>query len=142
MTTLTRLSTPASRTAALGGAAAVTALAAALVLYAVDPVEGWFYPQCPLLAVTGLLCPGCGTLRSLHALLNGAVAASIGYNPLLWAAAPFALVAAVRHGLARIGLTTAPRPLRAVSIRIILVVLVGYSILRNLPFFPFDLLAP
>jgi hypothetical protein len=142
MTTRTLLSTPYTRTAAIGGGVAITAAAAVLVLYAVDPVQGWFYPQCPLLALTGLLCPGCGTLRSLHALLNGAVAASIGYNPLLWAAAPFGILAALRHGLARLGIAAPPPRLRAATIWTILAVLVAYSVLRNLPVAPFHLQAP
>jgi len=142
MTTRVLLSTPSSRTAALAAAAAVIAVAGIVVLYAVDPVQGWFYPRCPLLAVTGLLCPGCGTLRSLHAVLNGAVAASIGYNPLLWAAAPFGILAAVRHGLARMGLAASPPRLRAAATWAILAVLVSYTVLRNLPLAPFHLLAP
>ena len=34
----------------------------------VDPNVAGHYPTCPILAVTGWYCPGCGTLRAVHAL--------------------------------------------------------------------------
>ena len=40
---------------ALGGVLAV--------LFVFDPVTAHIFPTCPMCAVTGLYCPGCGTLR-------------------------------------------------------------------------------
>ncbi len=37
---------------------------------------------CPLHAVTGLYCPGCGTLRALYDLLHGDMAGALGHNVL------------------------------------------------------------
>lgn len=37
---------------------------------------------CPLHAVTGLYCPGCGTLRALHDILHGDVVGALGHNAL------------------------------------------------------------
>ena len=37
----------------------------------VDPNQPGHYPTDPFLAITGLYCPGCGTLRALHALARG-----------------------------------------------------------------------
>ncbi|GGO51125.1 hypothetical protein GCM10012287_32420 [Streptomyces daqingensis] len=48
----------------------------------VDPNEPGHYPVCPLLALTGVYCPGCGGLRSAHALAHGDVAAALGANAL------------------------------------------------------------
>lgn len=60
---------------------AVSAACIALAVYTFfDPSSGWF-PPCPFRAVTGLLCPGCGSQRAVHALLNADIASAWGYNP-------------------------------------------------------------
>ncbi|MFG2992969.1 DUF2752 domain-containing protein [Streptomyces sp. NPDC048257] len=49
---------------------------------AVDPNEPGHYPVCPLFRLTGILCPGCGGLRSAHAFANGDLAVAFGANAL------------------------------------------------------------
>ena len=63
---------------------AVTAagLAAGAALFAVDPNEPGHYPTCPFLFITGYYCPGCGSLRAVHALTHGDVGAAVGLNVL------------------------------------------------------------
>jgi hypothetical protein len=56
--------------------------AAAVVLVAFDPATTWWFPSCPFRALTGWLCPLCGSLRAVHALLRGAPAAALALNPL------------------------------------------------------------
>ena len=46
-----------------------------------DPNAPGHYPPCPFLAVTGLWCPGCGSLRALHALLHLDVGTALARNP-------------------------------------------------------------
>jgi len=59
----------------------VLAAAAALVA-ACDPATTWWFPSCPFHALTGWLCPLCGSLRAVHALLRGSPAAALTFNPL------------------------------------------------------------
>ena len=59
----------------------VLAAAAALVA-AIDPAATWWFPSCPFHALTGWLCPLCGSLRAVHALLQGSPAAAVTFNPL------------------------------------------------------------
>ena len=59
-----------------------TATAAAVVLVAFDPATTWWFPSCPFHAFTGWLCPLCGSLRAVHALLHGFPAAAFALNPL------------------------------------------------------------
>ncbi|MFF4389722.1 MULTISPECIES: DUF2752 domain-containing protein [unclassified Streptomyces] len=49
---------------------------------AVDPNEPGHYPVCPLFRLTGVLCPGCGGLRSAHAFANGDLVTALGANAL------------------------------------------------------------
>jgi hypothetical protein len=58
------------------------ALAAAVLLFVFDPAGTWWFPPCPLRALTGWLCPFCGSLRAFHALLRGAPRVALGLNPL------------------------------------------------------------
>ena len=57
--------------------------AAVAVLFVFDPTFSTFYPGCLFYRTTGLLCPGCGSLRALHQLLHGNFATALRYNPLL-----------------------------------------------------------
>jgi hypothetical protein len=101
-----------------------------------------WYPPCPLHAMTGVLCPGCGSARVLHDLAHGDLRSACAHNILIVAAIPFlaawALLSfwrAVRHNLP---------PLRAPlgAARVVLIVVVVFWIARNLPWHPFTLLAP
>ncbi|MBK8867092.1 MAG: DUF2752 domain-containing protein [Actinomycetales bacterium] len=58
-------------------------VAATAYLYAVNPGESGRYLPCPILATTGFYCPGCGGLRSAHALMHGNVAESLSFHPLV-----------------------------------------------------------
>lgn len=71
---------------------AAAALAAAVVVAAVDPNTPGHYPTCPVLAVTGLFCTGCGTLRAMHALLHADLLGALAMNPLAVLLAPVAVV--------------------------------------------------
>jgi hypothetical protein len=56
--------------------------AVVLPLAAFDPATTWWFPSCPFSALTGWLCPLCGSLRAVHALLHGAPVAAFALNPL------------------------------------------------------------
>ena len=122
------------------------ALAGAAVLYTFNPVGSGFYPPCPFRAATGLHCPGCGSTRGLHALLHGRVWAAFRFNPLMVAALPFLLAAFVRHTRRVFGWERPDaRPRRilpAAWIWALFVLVMAYWVLRNLPFRPFNWLAP
>jgi len=55
-------------------------LIAAAILFLFDPAEIALYPKCPFYVITGYQCPGCGTLRGLHALLHGQLIQAMRFN--------------------------------------------------------------
>src|SRR6266478_6212704 len=63
-------------------------IASAAVLYFFNPAQFGFYPICFFYKTTGLLCPGCGTLRALHQLLHGHFEAAFRFNPLMVSSVP------------------------------------------------------
>ena len=120
------------------------AAAAAGSLYFVDPRVAGNYPACPFLLLTGCYCPGCGTLRALHRLLHGDVGSALGYNPLAVLMLPFLSVAGI-DGVARAfgkvllpDFNTLPHQLAWG----LLAGIILFWALRNIPVYPFTILAP
>src|SRR5688500_2237035 len=68
--------------------AALATGAALVLLYFFAPTEHRFYPRCVFHSITGLACPGCGSLRALHNLLRGEFAAAFRLNPLMMVLLP------------------------------------------------------
>jgi hypothetical protein len=120
-------------------AGAVALIAAAGVLFAINPTTTRLFPPCPLHAATGLHCPGCGSTRALHQLLHGRVATAFGYNPLLVASLPFILYALARRAWPA---RSPPRPLSPWLVWAVLVVVLTFGVLRNLPWEPVRWMAP
>src|SRR5882762_3500779 len=58
------------------------------LLFTFNPVQFGFYPVCQFYKTTGLLCPGCGSLRALHNLLHGHLAEAFRFNQLLFLSLP------------------------------------------------------
>jgi hypothetical protein len=126
-------------------ATAVVALAAGglSVISLLDPSTSDLYPPCPFLALTGFYCPGCGTLRDLHQLTLGHPVAALDLNPLMVLLLPFVAYFLASHAM----LAVTGRPLRKFFVRPALIwtllgIILVYWLLRNLPGYPFTLLAP
>jgi hypothetical protein len=123
--------------------AALLLTAATATLFTINPTTTRLYPPCPLHATTGLFCPGCGSTRALHHLLHGRLLTAFDFNPLLVASLPFLLYAAIRFLLhARRPAPAPPKPLPAWAIWSLLVLVLAFGILRNLPWQPVRWMAP
>ena len=114
-------------------ASAAVAGAAVLTVALVDPNEAGHYPTCPFLALTGLYCPGCGSLRAVHALTNGDLTTAVGLNVLTVLAVVTLSVMWARW--AQRSWTGSPRRavLPAVYIWSLLAVVLAFAVLRNIP---------
>jgi hypothetical protein len=104
------------------------------VLFLFNPAQHGFYPLCVFHKLTGLNCPGCGALRALHQLSHGHVLEALRLNALLVLALPFLLFALTRAWWQQQAGNRQTRPLlRPVWVWMMLVVIVAFGILRNLP---------
>jgi len=100
-------------------------------------------PSCPLHSCTGLYCAGCGSTRAVHELLHGRAVQAMGYNPLTTLAAPFALYLVAAWGLYAIAGVKAPLPrLGGKAALALAALLAAFTVARNIPSGPCELLAP
>jgi len=114
-----------------------------VVLYFFKPGQSFIYPPCPVHFLTGFYCPGCGTLRALHALLHGQFLHALDLNPLMIISIPFLGYAIISQALFSIRGKGLPQVIKHPNwIWAIFVLIIVYTILRNLPFYPFSILAP
>ncbi|MEG1953745.1 MAG: DUF2752 domain-containing protein [Hydrogenoanaerobacterium sp.] len=125
----------------------VLAICAALFLGAallfISPQGGTGIP-CMVHFFTGFYCAGCGASRALRSVLHLQFYRAFRYNPLLVVLLPFIAV----YFIARIidyiktGGNHIDARLSFKALLIVAVLIVVYSVLRNLPFYPFTLLVP
>jgi hypothetical protein len=119
-------------------AAVVIGLLAALagaVLFCFDPARNGFYPVCGFHRTTGLLCPGCGSLRALHHLLHGEFTTAFHFNALVVCAVPLLVCVGVVFGVA--SWRGQPSPnwfFRSTFLWWALGLVIAFAIARNLPF--------
>jgi hypothetical protein len=114
-----------------------------LFFYFHDPEKSILFPKCPLYVWTGLYCPGCGSQRAFHSFLHFRFLDVMHYNFLLYPAGVFILYHMLRPGLNKFFRLKLPDFLyRKNTPWIILVIVVIFWILRNIPVAPFTWLAP
>jgi hypothetical protein len=114
-----------------------------LVFYLLDPVESALFPRCPFNQLTGWYCPGCGSQRAIHSFLHFSFRDAIAYNFLVFPAALLILYHYMHGWLNRIFRWNLPNVLYMKSTPwIILAVVIGFWIIRNIPVEPFNWFAP
>lgn len=118
-------------------------LAGTLFLYYHNP-KGGLMLACPVRALTGYYCPGCGAGRACYAILHGQWYQAFRYNPLLVIILPWVILYYmicgmqwVIYGEERLSIHIPEKiPLT------IFIVLFIYGMVRNIEVYPFMLLAP
>jgi Protein of unknown function (DUF2752) len=126
---------PSGPTAASGRYALLaggTLMAGALTYIGVaDPHRsGFLFPGCPFKALTGWNCPACGGLRMTHDLLHGDLGAAVVDNVFALVGLPALVVWMLVRW--RLGKKLFPMP----AVVVIVVALVIWTVVRNLPGFP------
>jgi hypothetical protein len=127
------------------GAAAIALLIVGVgaMTYVLTPGHSSLIPPCPFYRLTGLHCPGCGMLRSLHQLLHGNLLGAWRFNPFVVVYVPL-----TGYALAFLGaLAISGKRLASPSIPPkvawgALIAILAFGVARNIPVYPLTLLAP
>ena len=108
-------------------------IAGLIFLYFFKP-NAFPYPTCAFHDLTGLYCPGCGSTRAIYQLLHGHLLTALHDNAMTVLALPFLAYAAFRKEPLSL--------IRPFWIWGIFYLLVIFTVLRNIPLYPFTCLAP
>ena len=87
----------------------------------------------------GLVCPGCGITRMLFSIIRLDFKAAFGYNPLMFCLLPFMVISYIYYMYLYV-VQKKDNIFRKVPIVVwilLFIIVIIYSICRNLPQFPF-----
>ncbi len=122
----------------------LTVVFVAFLLRDVGPGGLPWLPGCLFHELTGLSCPGCGMTRAVHATLHGRLGEAFRFNPVGMVLLPVVAVGVAIEILSWVLGKPLPFRLRVgvAGAWILACVVVGFWIMRNIPAWPFTLLAP
>lgn len=102
------------------------------------------FVSCPSKTILGLNCPGCGSQRLIHNLLHFNFEEAFRYNPLLFLSLPFIVYISGIWGSNLLFNTNYRIKILYKNwfVYSLFGILILYGILRNIPWYPFTLLAP
>lgn len=135
------LSSVTERVLAASGVLVISAGSAFIAYF--NPTQVSLFPVCPLYKMTGFACPGCGLTRGFHALFHGDILTALDYNAMLPAFAAifgYLFLALVLVAVRGRGLSV--NFIRAGWLYGFFAVAITFTILRNLPYYPFSILFP
>ena len=108
-----------------------------------DPSNTGIFPKCPFYFATGIYCPGCGSQRAAHQILNGNIIDGIRHNYLIALLAIVLLYQAYIYIMSTLLRRNIPNLLHKSKATLgILIVILLFWLLRNINIFPFTELAP
>lgn len=121
----------------------VVGTALILVYVFVNPSEVDFLPKCPFYFFTGLYCPGCGSQRATHQLLNfnfiGVFQQNLMFVVGLFIISYHLIITGINNFFNKNIYNFIYHPKTPY---LLLFFIIGFWVLRNIPRYPFSLLAP
>jgi hypothetical protein len=115
----------------------------AVLFFILDPAKHNIFPRCIFNSITGYYCPGCGSQRAIHSLLHFDIAGVVSYNFLFIPAFLLIIYHYLRPILNQFFSWKLPNIFYFKSTPwLIFGFVIAFWVLRNLPFYPFSVLAP
>jgi len=102
-----------------------------------NPNGNIYFPKCPFRELTGFKCPGCGSQRAVHYLLNFDIYSATKENAILVLSIPYILTGLVFDLMKRPNeriLKWRKRLFGQKAIFIILTIIIAFWILRNITY--------
>lgn len=114
-----------------------------LIYIFINPNEVDFLPRCPFYVFTGYYCAGCGSQRATHQLLNfnivGVLQQNIFFLFVLLVMVYQLLITLINKYANKKTYNYIHHPKTPI---IVLIIVLLFWLLRNIPYYPFNLLAP
>lgn len=127
----------------LNGILLLVIVGVAILFFVLDPNKHSIFPQCAFHSLTGAFCPGCGSQRALHSLLHLDIAGVVSYNFLFLPATLLLLYHYIHPWLNHWLSLKLPNLFYLKNTPwVIFAVVMLFWIFRNLPWYPFSVLAP
>jgi len=121
----------------------ILGIGVAILFFFVNPSDVNFFPKCPLYVTTGIYCPGCGSQRATHQLLQfnlfGVLQQNVLYFMGIFVLGYHGIISAINIYFKKNIYNYIYHPKTPI---IILVIIIIYWVLRNIPYYPFTTLAP
>lgn len=121
----------------------ILGIALIAIYVSINPSEVDFLPKCPFYFFTGFYCAGCGSQRATHQLLNfnflGVIQQNILYVLGLFILGYHLIILAINTFFKKNIYNYLYHPKTPI---VFLIFIILFWILRNIPSFPFNLLAP
>lgn len=115
----------------------------AVLFFVLDPAKHTLFPRCLFNSLTGYYCPGCGSQRAIHSLLHFDFAGVVSYNFLFIPAFLLIFYNYLHPVFNQIFKWKLPNIFYFKNTPwIIFGVVIVFWIARNLPYYPFSVLAP
>jgi len=115
----------------------------ASLFFFLDPEEQRLFPKCVFHSVTGYYCPGCGSQRAIYSLLHLNIPGVVSNNFLFLPGMIVVIYGVVLPAVNRKFGVNYPNFLYYKWTPLwILIIVILFAVLRNLPWYPFSLLAP
>jgi hypothetical protein len=122
---------------------AIMLLGVLLLYFFWNPSNNNFFPKCPLYSLTGIYCPGCGSQRAMHQIIHGNIIEGLRHNYLIALLGIVLLYQALLFMVHKLYNKSFYNILhQSLTIKIILVLILVFWLLRNIRFYPFTELAP
>lgn len=103
-----------------------------------NPAENIFFPKCPFNELTGFKCPGCGSQRAVHHLLNFDIKNAFKENAILVISIPY-IVTGLAFDFVKKPNVKLLKWRKALfgqkAIFVILLIIIAFWILRNITFY-------
>ncbi len=111
------------------------------LIYQFDPSRHRF-PVCAFYYCLGLHCPGCGATRALHHLSHGDLLTAARHNLLAIVVLPYLFAIGTRDTYSWLLLRPPSNAGKSWLGYSLLVIITSFFVLRNIPLYPFNWLAP
>lgn len=108
-----------------------------------NPSDSNIFPKCPFYSLSGIYCPGCGSQRAAHKMLNGNIIEGIRHNYLIALLVLVLLYQSFIYIMNSALNKEVTNLLHKSKVTLgILITVILFWILRNIDIFPFTELAP